>query len=183
MAQVGCDNAQAKPAPSSLYPHVHRCGRCAAPHGERARVLFFTVSSQHCGCGPHCRGGNVRRSLRTLTVAWETGLSKWKGERQDLTVRSPDRKIPVRTVGASLPPSHREQIGPRRPVFFAVPCRCAGLDHAAVQCLRRQAAARSTPHCRQRQRVPRSASTRLSGVSAWPLPQRVGAKTLSDGRF
>jgi hypothetical protein len=31
--------------------------------------------------------------------------------------------------------------------------------------------------------VPRSAGARLSGVSSWPLPQQVGAKTLSDGRF
>ena len=31
--------------------------------------------------------------------------------------------------------------------------------------------------------VPRSASIRLSGVSSWPLPQQVGAETLSDGRF
>src|SRR5215469_4569467 len=31
-------------------------------------------------------------------------------------------------------------------------------------------------HCRQRQRLPRSASTRLSGVSSWPSPQRVALK-------
>jgi len=43
--------------------------------------------------------------------------------------------------------------------------------------------ARSAPHSRQRQRVPRPAGTTLSGVSSWPLPQRLGANTLSDGRF
>ena len=52
---------------------------------------------------------------------------------------------------------------------------------AAVR--RRQAAARSAPHWRQRQRVPRSAGTRLSGVSSWPLPQRLGGKTVRWARF
>jgi len=31
---------------------------------------------------------------------------------------------------------------------------------------------RSAAHCRQRQRVPRSAGAKLSGVSSWPLLQR-----------
>ncbi len=39
----------------------------------------------------------------------------------------------------------------------------------------RHAAARSAPHCRQRHRAPRSAGTRLSGVSSSPLPHRVHA--------
>lgn len=42
--------------------------------------------------------------------------------------------------------------------------------------LRRQVPARSDPHWRERQRIPRSAGTRLSGVSSWPLPQRPGGK-------
>ena len=71
--------------------------------------------------------------------------------------------------------------------LLAVFCRCRiapdprDLGQAPVERRRRHAAARSGPHCRQRQRIPHSAGTRLSDVSSWP--QRVGAKTLPDGRF
>jgi hypothetical protein len=67
----------------------------------------------------------------------------------------------------------------------AAPARLRSLPEMSrpVEWRLRHAAARSAPHCRQRQRVPRSAGTTLSGVSSWPLPQRVGAKTLSDGPF
>jgi hypothetical protein len=39
------------------------------------------------------------------------------------------------------------------------------------------------PHCRHRQRVPRSAGARLSEVSMCPLPQRLGGKTVPRTRF
>jgi len=47
----------------------------------------------------------------------------------------------------------------------------------------RHAAARLGPHCGRRQRMPRSAGTRLWGVSSWPLPQRFGGKTVPRTRF
>jgi hypothetical protein len=45
------------------------------------------------------------------------------------------------------------------------------------------AAARSAPHSLQRQRVPRSAGTGLSGVSSWPLPYRIWGRTAPRARF
>ena len=65
------------------------------------------------------------------------------------------------TRAASLAPAPHRQVS-------AVFCRRAegtrpDLDNAAVCCLRRQAVARSIPHCRQRQRLPHSANTRLFG--------------------
>jgi len=62
----------------------------------------------------------------------------------------------------------------------STPCDRVGYPAAAR---RRQAAARSAPHFRQRQRVPDSAGARLSGVSSWPLPQRLAGTTVSRTRF
>jgi hypothetical protein len=61
--------------------------------------------------------------------------------------------------------------------------KVSGVSHAAGRRRRRQAAARSAPHFRQRQRVPDSTSARLSGVSSWPLPQRPGGKTVPRTRL
>jgi hypothetical protein len=49
-----------------------------------------------------------------------------------------------------------------------------GDSHAARPCRRRNAAARSRPHCRQRHRSALRSIGRLSGVSGCPLPQWLG---------
>ena len=55
----------------------------------------------------------------------------------------------------------------------AVPCG-HGVSHAARSCRRRNAAARSRPHCRQRHRCSLRSIRRFSGVSGCPLPQWPG---------
>jgi hypothetical protein len=51
-------------------------------------------------------------------------------------------------------------------------------SHAVRSCRRRNAAARSRPHCRQRHRCSDRSIRRLSGVSGCPLPQWVGISSL-----
>jgi hypothetical protein len=55
----------------------------------------------------------------------------------------------------------------------ALPCG-HGDSHAARPCRRRNAAARSRPHCRQRHRCSLRSIRRFSGVSGCPRPQWLG---------
>jgi hypothetical protein len=52
-----------------------------------------------------------------------------------------------------------------------------GDPHAARPCRRRNAAARSRPHCRRRHRSALRSIRRLSGVSGCPLPQWLGTSS------
>jgi hypothetical protein len=80
-------------------------------------------------------------------------------------IRDTTRHQPSRGEHDSRAPVHR-----RLP---AVPCG-HGDSHAARPCRRRNAAARSRPHCRQRHRCSLRSIRRLSGVSGCPLPRWVG---------
>ena len=104
------------------------------------------------GTYPHLRHSTAERpALRS----WHTCKA----------VRSGARLIWDRT--AHQP--NRGEHDSRAPVHRPLPD-----SHAARPCRRRNAVARSRPHCRQRHRCSLRSIRRLSGVSGCPLPQWLG---------
>jgi hypothetical protein len=86
----------------SIYGSAAACARvsCAVqPSAQRSIVRTFLYSAVDVG---NPDSGN----LCTVSVDADGRLRgsclQWKGERQDPTVRSPDREIPERIVGASF---------------------------------------------------------------------------------
>ena len=97
----------------------------------------------------------VRHSITTIGVGTFKGVIVWR-----FCMRS--------SGGTPLRKHARDATG-------RVPLSCGrGDPQAARPCRRRNAAARSRPHCRQRHRSSLRSIRRLSGVSGCPWPQSLG---------
>ena len=160
----------------------------AAPNGRRRRSSIVRIPGWPANC--EWLGMPTYRQAACYSVGDWFDTHPPDALQRSLWVSPPCRDSPPRNAacckavrsGARLiwdrtpHQPNRGEHDSRAPVHRrlpAVPCG-HGDSHAARSCRRRNAAARSRPHCRQRHRCSLRSIRRFSGVSGCPLPQWLG---------